>query len=76
VEKKMAFKIADIKEAGMALTFGAILLLQVAVPTIKDGIANLNLSTGEAAVAGLATIGILFGLADAAFNAMGTGKKK
>lgn len=63
-----------IKDAGMAITFASILFLQVAVPAIKDGIADLNLTTGEKAIAGLTVIGILFSLADAGFNAMS--KKK
>ena len=60
-----------IKNAGMGITFASILFLQVAIPAIKDGITNLNLTSGEAAVAGLTVIGILFSLADAGFEAMG-----
>lgn len=66
--------IDKIKNYGMAITFGSILLLQVAIPAVKDGISGLNLTTGEAAVGGLAVIGMLFSLADAGFNAMGTKK--
>ena len=66
----VSFDMKTIKEAGMGITFAAILFMQVAIPSIKDGITTLNLTTSEEAVAGLAVIGVLFALADAGFNAM------
>jgi hypothetical protein len=67
--------IGMIKEWGMAITFGAILLLNVAIPTVKTGVIAANLTESETAVAGLVTIGVLFSLADAGFSAMGSKSK-
>jgi len=66
----VSFNLKNIKEAGMGITFAAILFMQVAIPAIKDGIDTLNLTTSEEAVASLAVIGVLFSLADAGFSAM------
>lgn len=71
---KSKFDMSTIKDAGMGITFAAILFMQVAIPAVKDGISSLNLTTSEKAVAGLAVIGVLFSLADAGFNALNKDK--
>lgn len=54
---------ANLIDWAIGLMFAALIILKVAVPVVKDALANSTLDTTEATIAGLVTLFMILGLA-------------